>query len=158
MERLQILLLYVLNRYEAHRRPGYRLADRSGVVGIILVAFAIGYDELRAHQLNRVAELLDLARPVVRRAARFHPHQARLQLHQKPEQVLARDTLVHLHSPKGVYSMQSERLLCQVDTECFNLHLGPSPCFCCGWSRLPSWPIMRPFYKTGLGPSTSFYL
>src|ERR1700686_2253895 len=69
MERLQILLLFVFNRYEAHRRPRYRLTNSLGVVRIILVAFAVGYDELRAHQLDRVAELFDLSRPIVRRAS-----------------------------------------------------------------------------------------
>src|SRR5208282_6344146 len=45
------LLRCALDRHEAHRRPDHRLADRLGIVGIILVALAIGLHELWTEQV-----------------------------------------------------------------------------------------------------------
>jgi len=119
---LNVLLRCALDRNKPHRRPAYRLADRLGIVGVILVALEVGLHELWAHQLHRMAELLYLARPVVRRTARFHPRQTGLQLCQQAEQVLARNAPVHQRLPADVDAVHPEHILCQIDTDCLNLH------------------------------------
>src|SRR5208282_3497546 len=45
MQGLQVLLRCAFDRHEAHRWPGHRLADRLGIIGVILVALAIGLHE-----------------------------------------------------------------------------------------------------------------
>jgi hypothetical protein len=48
MQRLQVLLRCAFDRHKPHRRPGYRLAYRLGIVGVMFVALGVGSDELRA--------------------------------------------------------------------------------------------------------------
>src|SRR6266566_8883851 len=74
------LLHLGLDRDEAHRWAAHRLADRLGVRRIVLVAPDIGLGVGRWDQPRVMAELGDLARPVVRRRTRLHPNQARRQL------------------------------------------------------------------------------
>ena len=49
MQGLQVLLRFALDRHKPHRRPGHRFAYRLGIVGVSLIALAVGGDELRAH-------------------------------------------------------------------------------------------------------------
>src|ERR1700732_5029479 len=42
MQGLQVLLRFALDRHKPHRRPGHRFAYRLGIVGVILVALAVG--------------------------------------------------------------------------------------------------------------------
>ena len=66
MERQTALLLGRLGRDEAHVGPGDRLADGLGVRGVILLPFDVGLHVGRRHQPHRVAERLELARPMMR--------------------------------------------------------------------------------------------
>ena len=58
----------------------HRLANRLGIGGIVLLAFHIRLHVGWRHQSNRVTECLQLARPVVRRGARFDADHARRKL------------------------------------------------------------------------------
>ena len=55
----------VLVANEAHVRPQDRFADSLGISGIILLAFEIGLHVGRRHQAHRVAERLQLTRPML---------------------------------------------------------------------------------------------
>lgn len=62
------LLLDALGGHEAHVGAGNGFADRLGIGGVVLAAFAreaVGGDELGCHQAHGVAVLLKLACPVV---------------------------------------------------------------------------------------------
>src|SRR5258706_4424975 len=76
----QLTLLFGrFDPHEAHGRAPNRLADRLGVSGIVLVALDVGLHILRRHQAHLVAELRQLARPVMRRSTGLHADQARRQ-------------------------------------------------------------------------------
>jgi hypothetical protein len=65
------LLLRLLDRDKAHRRPRRRLADRLGVNAVVFAAFDKRLDVLRRDQLDPVPQRLQPAAPMVRGAARF---------------------------------------------------------------------------------------
>ena len=83
-----------LDRHEAHVGPSHRLADRLGVVAVVLAALAIRRDELRRHQPHRVAERRKLPRPLVRAGARLHADQARRQLRDECDAAASRRTVL----------------------------------------------------------------
>ena len=60
MQRQTALLLGCLGRDEPHVRLGHRFADRLRIRGIILLPFDVGFQLGRRHQLDRVAERLEL--------------------------------------------------------------------------------------------------
>jgi hypothetical protein len=66
MERQAALLLGRLGRNEPHICPRHCFANRLGVRGIILLPFDVGLNVSRRHQSHRVAERLELTRPMVR--------------------------------------------------------------------------------------------
>ena len=51
-------LLLALDRHEAHVRSPDGLADRVGVLGIVLAPLAVGRDVLRRHQRHRMPSLV----------------------------------------------------------------------------------------------------
>ena len=65
MQGKQCLLLGTLDRYKTHVGPTHRLADRLGVVAVILAALPVGRDEHRGHQPHGVPETLKPPRPFV---------------------------------------------------------------------------------------------
>src|SRR6202521_5360686 len=73
-----------------------------------------------------MAELADLAIPVVCAGAGFHADLARLELGKKLEHALASERLAQRHLAAPIYSVQIENLLCDVHPDSCNLHSGPS--------------------------------
>ena len=71
------LLVDRLDGDEPHGRPGHRLADRGGIGGIVLAAPHVRLHVGWRHQPDRMAELDEFARPVMRRGAGLHADQAR---------------------------------------------------------------------------------
>ena len=71
------LLLDALDRHKTHRWPCHGLADRRRIGRIVLAALHVGFDIGRWHEPRVVPELLELARPLVRRCTRFHANEAR---------------------------------------------------------------------------------
>ncbi len=60
------LLLDALDGYEVHLGAAGGLADGSGIVGVVLAALHIRFDELRRNQLDRVAVSAQYPPPVMR--------------------------------------------------------------------------------------------
>ncbi len=92
------LLVFFLDRDEAHVRSGDGFANRGGVRRIILAALAghaVGGDELRRHQLHAVAVLAEQPRPVVRARAGFHADEAGRQLRHQLQQFVASYLRLH---------------------------------------------------------------
>src|SRR5580698_8705065 len=77
MKALKILLLDRFLRNEAHLRSGDRLADRLGIVGIVLLRLHIRLDELRRHQSDRMPKPANHPCPIMRTSAGLDPNQAR---------------------------------------------------------------------------------
>ena len=74
------LLLDALDRHKTHRWPRDGLADRRRIGRVVLAALHVGFDIGRRHEPRVMPELLELARPLVRRCARFHANEARRQI------------------------------------------------------------------------------
>jgi hypothetical protein len=68
-----ILLLDRLDCHKAHVRSAHRFADRLGIVGVVLVAFHIRFDELWRDELDSISLRLQLPCPMVCTTATFHP-------------------------------------------------------------------------------------
>jgi len=80
------LLLFALDRHEAHVRPRHRLADRLGIGCVILLTFHIGLYVRGRNEPHVMAERCDRPRPEVRGRAGFHADQARFKLSEEIEQ------------------------------------------------------------------------
>jgi len=74
------LLLWRLNRHCTDRRSTDRLTARRSIDRIVLAALDVRHHVLGRHQPYIVPELLELARPVMRRRTCFHADQARREL------------------------------------------------------------------------------
>lgn len=88
------LLLGCLRLHEPHVRPRHCLADRLGVGGIVLLPLDVELHVGRRHQSHRMAQRLELARPMMRRGAGLDPYEAGRQLleerqHMAPPQLAA---------------------------------------------------------------------
>ena len=68
------LLLFALDRHKPHGRALRRLADRLRIGGIVLLPLYVRLHILWRDQANVMAHALQLARPVMRAAARLHRH------------------------------------------------------------------------------------
>src|ERR1700730_13478621 len=95
VQRLNLLLLLALYRHKAHRRPGHGLANRLSIIRVVLVILSVGLHEPWAHQLYPMAQLPDLAGPVVRAARPLQAHSAWLYLAQDLEQPIAGEPPPH---------------------------------------------------------------
>jgi hypothetical protein len=58
VNRLQVLLFHALDRHEPHVRPTRRFTEAFRVIGVVLLALDVRFDELRRHQANRVTHPL----------------------------------------------------------------------------------------------------
>ena len=120
------LLLDVLDGHEAHVGPGDGFADGGGVGRVVLAApaaHAIGGDELGRHQAHGVAELGELARPVVRARAGFHADEAGRQCGDEFEQLGARHCRAHqLSFAARIDAVDDEDRLCKIDSDGYDGH------------------------------------
>src|SRR5712692_6440588 len=155
VHRLDVLLLEALHRYKAHARPRHPLADRLGVIGIVLVALHIRLHELRGDQLHRESSLLQPARPVVRSSAGLHADlAARLQfLQQRLEPAIARQPPAPDHLLVAAHTVNLKHVLCQINSNADKLHSGLLlPCD--WWIPLPVWHLDAEWVRRG--PSHCF--
>src|SRR2546423_11948711 len=91
VKRLHLELGSCLDWHEAHRWAPGSLADRLGIVGVVLVGFDVGLYQSRTDQPYAMTQLLDLARPIMRARAGFHRHRASRQLGDEGQQLPARE-------------------------------------------------------------------
>jgi hypothetical protein len=77
MQGLEVLLRDLLDRHEAHRRPGNGLPNGFGIRHIVLVRFDIGFDKLGRHQLYGMPILAKAPRPIVGASTGLHPDHGR---------------------------------------------------------------------------------
>ena len=66
MQRLEILLVYLLDWHKLHGGPCHGLTDGFGIGWIILIRFHIGLDELRRNEFHRMAMFAKTACPIMR--------------------------------------------------------------------------------------------
>jgi hypothetical protein len=145
MQRQHVLLRLALNRNEPHRWPSYRFADRFGVARIILVRLHVRPHEVRTHQPDLVTALGNLAGPIVCTAARLHRHQARLKMRHKRQQLPASELALHDCLIVPIHPVNVKQILCQVDSQCPNLHLRTLPRFFVVMLHCHPGPMPRPY-------------
>ena len=120
------LLVFFLDRDEAHLRPGDGFADGGSIRGVVLAALAahaVGGDELGRHQLDGVAVLAEQSRPVVRAGAGFHADEAGRQLGDQRQQMLPRYFgLDQRRLAVIINAMHGKDVLGQIDSNSDNAH------------------------------------
>jgi len=119
------LRLFALHGHEAHRRPLRRFTDRLGIGRIVLLPLDEGLDVGRRDEPHVMAQLADLAAPVVRAAAGFHRndaarHLAKERQHLIPPQLLAQHRLARL-----VSLVDLKHILRQVEPDSGDLRHAP---------------------------------
>ena len=118
------LLVGALDRHKAHVRPRNGLANRLRIPRIVLVALHVRPYELRRHQLGRVPQFAQFARPKMRAAASFHPHQTRLQLGKEAHHLCTLQHLAQYRLAPIIHSVHLKQVLCQIKTNCCNIAHG----------------------------------
>jgi hypothetical protein len=121
------LLLDRLYGYEAHRRTLDRFADRLRISGVVFVALDVGLHVLRRHETHLMAQLDQLAGPVMRRRASFHANQTWPQVGKKPNNLIAPQSFSYDCRTGRIHAMDLENVLGQVQTNCCNLAHGWLP-------------------------------
>jgi hypothetical protein len=116
VHRKQRLLFGRFHRHEAHVRARPCLADRFGIVAVVLAALAVRDHELGRHQSHRMSESLKPAAPFVRSRAGFHADQARRQTGHDPQQLVAPHRASQYHPTDAINCVQREDTLCQIDS------------------------------------------
>jgi hypothetical protein len=116
------LLVSALYWHEAHARARDRLADRFGIVAIVLASLAIRDDESRGHDPHAMAKRLKLATPVVSTGTRLHADQARGLLCQERHQLRATEAFLKHRLAPRIDPVQTECILCQIDPDRCNVH------------------------------------
>src|SRR5215813_13383309 len=115
------LLLFGLDWNEAHARPLRRFTDGLCIGGIVLLPLDEPLDVDRRDQAHLMAQLSDLARPLVRTGTGFHRYHAPGLRCQETEKLHASDALAKEHIPGTIRSMHLEHVLRDVQTDRGNL-------------------------------------
>ena len=129
VHRQRRLLLGRLHRHEPHRRACHRLADRFRIGRVGLAALHIGLDVGRRHQAHLMAQLDQLARPVMRRAARLDADQAGRQLGEERQHLRSSQRLANNDLASRIDAVNLKNALGQIEADRGNLHGGWLP-FC----------------------------
>src|SRR5215510_14363714 len=128
MERLDILLVDVLDRHKAHGRTRHRFRDRLGIAAVVFIRLDVRLDELRCHELHLVAIRPEASRPVMRAPTGFYADAYRRQLRYKGHQVMTRQALAKYDFARVIHPHRVKYALCDIDPEDVHLLLH--------WTRL----------------------
>ena len=121
------LLLFGLDRHEAHGRPRHGLADRRGVGRVVLATLHVSLDVLRRHQAHLVSQRAQLARPEVCGGAGFHADQTGWQRGKVGDDLSAPEAALHDGVARLVHAVDLEDMLGEVEADRCNLHVDGSP-------------------------------
>src|SRR5436305_9787958 len=105
MEHQAALLLGRLGWHKPHVDPGHRFADGLCVSGVILLSFDVGLDVGGRHQPHRVAQGLELTRPMMRRGAGLDADQAWRQLLKERQDVATLQLTADDHLASSINAM-----------------------------------------------------
>src|SRR5262252_2706616 len=111
------LLLFGLDRNEAHARPLGRFTDGLRIGGIVFLPLDERPDVGRRNQAHMMAQLSDLTRPVVRTGTGFHRHDAPGLRCEETEKLRASDALAKEPMPGTIRSMNLEHVFRDVQTD-----------------------------------------
>ena len=106
-----------LHGNKAHRRSGHCLGDGLCVGSIGLAALHIRLHIGRRHQSNRVPQLGEFSRPIMRGGAGFHADKTRRQPAEKPQDIAATQLLAQQHIARRINTVKLEDVLRDVQTD-----------------------------------------
>src|SRR3954452_7940692 len=130
------LLVRALEGYKAHGGTLSGLADRFGIRHVVLLSLDERLHVRRRDQLHRVAELGDLAAPIMRAATGLHGHRAGRQRCQEREELAAAQLLAKDHRARAVSPMELKDVLGEIEADGAHLVQG----------RLLEWALTPPLW------------
>jgi hypothetical protein len=116
MQRLEILLVHLLDRDKTHGRPRHRFANGFGIGWIILVRLHIGLHKLGRNEFHGMAMRAEPACPIMRPATGFHPDDCRGQLGDIWHQRVPRQTFSQHDIPRVIHPHEVKNPLCKVNS------------------------------------------
>src|SRR5215210_3810820 len=128
------LLVRALEGYKAHGGALSGLADRLGIGHVVLLSLDERLHVRRRDQLHRVAELGDLAAPIMSAATRLHGHRAGRQRCQERQNLSAAQLLAKDHRACAVSPMELKDVLGEIEADGADLVHG----------RLLEWALTPP--------------
>ena len=124
-------------------------------MGVVLGAVEIGLDLVGRQKPHRVAQLADLALPIVGAAAGLQRDLAgRYEILQHP---LSSERFADYHTPTPIDTVQLEDLLCDIQSDSCNLHAWILPQFF-SMADCHRWLIMQPLNTGWVHPSNESVL
>ena len=121
------LLIHRLHRHRAHRRTRGRLADRFGIVAVVLAPFDERLHVLGWDQRHPMAHAGEHPAPVVRAGAGFEGHLRRRQLAEKPFDLRPPQLAAQRRSIPLIDAMERENMLGRVDRNALDFHRAAFP-------------------------------
>src|SRR3954447_23067666 len=119
--RLALLTLY---GHEPHAWSLRRLADRLCIGGIVLLPLHEWLHVSGRNEPHLMAELHQLAAPVMRASTGLHRHGARWLRSEELNQLLTRDTPTEQHGTRRICAMRVKNLLCDIQADSANFFHG----------------------------------
>ena len=123
MQRLTGLLFSRFYWHETHGWPAGRFTNRLGIVGVVLTALDVWFDELRRNQTHLVPQLDQLARPIMRTATGLHRYQTRFKLAEEIQHLRTFELLAAFDLLMAINAVNLKNLLCQIDANSLKFHL-----------------------------------
>jgi hypothetical protein len=114
VQHLDVLLLNAFYRHETHVRSAHGLADRFGIVGVVLVAFHIRLDKLGADQSGIMPQFDQFPCPIVRPGTGLQANQARRQVGEKGQHLASLELLAQYGFAISVNTVCLKNVFCNV--------------------------------------------
>jgi hypothetical protein len=116
MQGLHVLLLDTLERHTPHVRLANRLTAGRCIVGVSLLARAIGLHIVGAHQAYLVSQCADLAPPMMRSTAGLHADQTPGEIGAKRYKIRPAQSLPQDNAAMGIDAVELKHVLGQINT------------------------------------------
>jgi len=117
MQRLNVLLLFSSHRHKWNMRLAHRGADCLSVVSVVLLSPHERLHILRAYDLHRMPEFLELPRPAERAGAGFDRDGAWLDAAKYTEELIAHHSSFEDRAASSIGSMQLKDVPRDIDVE-----------------------------------------
>src|SRR5262244_3661428 len=117
MERLDVLLVDVLDRHKTHGGPRHRFRDGLGITAVVFIRLDIRLHELGRHELHLVAIRPEASRPIMCAATGFDADAYRGQLGDTGHQVMPGQALAIHDVAPVIHPHCVKHAFCDIDPE-----------------------------------------
>ena len=122
MQALQRLLFHAFDPHGLNVGTAHGFQQSRGIGGVGLVALHVGADVLGRQQAYLDAQALQVARPVMGRAAGLHHHAADGSVHEPAFELASRQPRALSHLPVRIGHGQLEHALCEIHGDGSSIH------------------------------------